>query len=70
MVPFTKFPWLRARARSFKDIFPAGPGSGGILTGTPVARIDSVTKGSDYQPSTRIFQKSGGEDNMRGKGWS
>ena len=70
MVPFTKVPWLRARARSFKDIFPAGPGSGGILTGTPVARIDSVTKGSDYQPSTGIIKKSVGEDSMRGKDWS
>ena len=70
MVPFTKVPWLRARARSFTDIFPGGPGPGGIVTGTPVARIDSVMKCSDYQPSTGVIQKSVGEDNMTGKGWS
>ena len=70
MVPFTKVPWLRARTRSFIDIFPAGPSSGGIVTGTPVARIDSVMKCSDYQPSTGVIQNSVGEDNMTGKGWS
>lgn len=40
----TKILWHAARARSFPDFLSAGPGSGGILRETPVARIDSAIK--------------------------